>query len=247
MTTRPYRLEAFWAHRPDSSRVVAEQLASFFAPSSSRLLGAGAWHLMDSDALVRLSDADLVAKLEAALDRSLNSWSYGQQRFSANSLRLTNALPRPDSVQFAIKCRTTPDSQQGIWFANRIVLDVWAPSAVFPTVARLLDALDSACETFDATWASLGPPNWPPWRDLTEQLTGVPKVSWATYLSNDYAVPEALRTARQVRVGGANGGHRLLLTEEWFSAEDPLHLELVHAARRELFALGLLGPRTTLP
>jgi hypothetical protein len=243
---RPYRLELYWDDTGEPLLADAARIASFVEELCTALPAAERWDLAEGSELYPLDSERPVEPILAALERARETWLYFSRELSAHSLLLKVSRPRPKSFQLEIKCHC-PNSDFGIWFPNRAVLSLFAPQAGLEEPERLWSLMDVACRIFQPAWACLGAPDWPV-MDMNAQLVGVPKVTWVTYFSPDYAISAPPGpTASVYDVTGTRGGCRVVAVPTWFDANDPAHQEAVERTEQALAALGVLRPRTRLP
>jgi hypothetical protein len=239
-------LELYWDDTGEPLLADAARIASFVEELRIAIPAAERWDIAEGAELYPLDFRRPVEPIRAALERARESWVYFCQELSAHSLLLKGSRPRPKSFQLEIKCKC-PNSRFGIWFPNRAVLALFAPQPGLAEVERLWALVDTACRIFQPAWACLGAPDWPV-MDINDQLVGVPKVSWVTYLSREYPIatkPSA--TASVHAVPDTNGGCRVVSVSDWFDVKNPAHIDAVEATQREWASLGLLHPRTRLP
>lgn len=241
---RPYRIELYWDDTHDPLIADAARIASFLDELRIRVPSADRLELVVGDELERLDLERPVEPILRALERGFESWVYLSRPLSAHTLLVKGARPRPKSFQLEIKCKC-PNSSYGIWFPNSAGLGLFAPQAGLEEPSALFELFDSACRIFQPAWGCLGPPDWP-LMDINEKLVGVPKVSWVTYFSSDYAITEPPPPARLYEVPGL-GGCRVVAVPDWFDPNHPGHADAVQETTRALAALGVLRPRTLVP
>jgi len=241
MTTRRYELEVYWDGGDEPVVAAAAKIASLLDVMKETVPDTREWYLADGTGRERLDHEDPVSDICRVLEGAVETWNYGPWAFRANTLFATNALPRIKSVRVAIKCRTSPKSDVGIWFANYARVSVWGPRAGFSDPAALVSLFDATCRIFVPAWGVAGPPDWPA-RRAEDAYFGVPKVSALTYLAPEYPVPPA--GTAQVEIIEQTGGHRLTAVSDWCDPSNPDHVARIEATRDELASVGALRPRT---
>jgi hypothetical protein len=243
----PYRLEAYWDGIEEPLVAPVARLASFLEDLSTSVPDAAPWFVDEGDGLTRWDEHEPVRHLLAVATTNRETWLYGEQELAAYPLYLTNARRRAKGVRVAAKFGHRP-SDVGIWFADRVVVDLWAPREGFEELTQLVGVFDALCRTFQPLWACGGPADWP-LRDLSEELTGVPKVSWFVYLREQSAPSLLAAGVDEETIGSVDRapGQRLVAVKEWFELAESTHVERVETLRQQLAGAGALAPRTRPP
>jgi hypothetical protein len=243
MVTRAYTLEAYWDGGREATTAFAARLASFLVEVSNLDAKSALWFVAMRDELEQLKLDEPVAQLERGLKLQPEAWVYFGNPYTGCNLQLNNGRPNPERIELVVKW-SAPKSHAGIWFPNRVLVDVRAPRPGLDSPEQLLAALECACRMFEPAWAVLGPAIGPP-RDAEQELLGVPQPTWMTYLAAEYAIGAVTAEPASVRpVAGTDGGRIILATPDWFDPQRPRDVAAVEQVRSQLEASGALRPRT---
>jgi len=237
-----YKLEAYWSGRGQMLIPEAARLANFLSDATSIDEKSSAWFIAKDDELLPLEPASQVEQLASALSGRVKTWLYGSRTFSGGDLLVTNGRTRPTSVKVTLSC-ATESSTVGVWFPSSVVVDLFCPRSGLDTREKLYTLFEAACRQFEPEWACLGDPDFPV-QGLEERLTGVPKASFLTYVSDRYPLPQALPAPMNVRrIAGARGGY-VVAKDDWFDGRLPSDQASVESVETALRDAGALVPAT---
>ena len=236
---RRYRVSLYWDARGQTPVSYAAALVDCLEQWSPRAEPAARWFLRDRTGNTPLSDAP-VEQLAQELLRNPRRWDFNGVEYTAHTALLTNGRRRVESFEIELGCGIQVPSK-GIWFANQLHVDCFAPSELLPDRATFEATVALLTENFAPSWGAVLSPRVPQ-RTLEETYRGVPHVGWFTILSPEYPMPSVAPPGARI-ASFANGWNALIAVDEWFDDRDAKHLAQLELARRSLEQAGALRPR----
>jgi hypothetical protein len=205
----------------------------------------GQWFLDAPDGLKPLSVETAHSELSAELHRRIETWKHGPNTYGAHECGLTNGRHKQLRLDIKLHAGITQQSTT-VWFANYCTISIWAPqSGAFGEVASIQRLLLALATIYRAAWGVVASPKLN-LQSFEDTLLGVPKVGWLNYFDGSYPRPALLNANAAVYATG-DGGWLCRALDDWFSEDDPRHVEAAQSLKEDLTRDGVLRPRVTPP